>query len=373
MHGKKFLFLAGVMVLALATVCAADIVSQPAITLIEPTAGCPGTIATLTGTDFDPETLGQYPGREVQFRVVGVWTDAFVHFWTDTEIVFEVPTWPLAPASYFVRVYDDNRDPGSKESNYVNFTVKDCSSPTTITPDLGPCGNYRIKLENPTGIGFGASQDTISGVGATGVYRTVRMAASQGEYIPLKIPTWNNGKVEFKFLQFFEDLDGDFIQDGNEPTIEWCEGLNLQTWNVFVKYIFYGDTDSTASYTDGDFMYQVESSNPLWFELTDDAFITRLNPKKIAKGKASRLRIIGVNFGPTQEPGDEVRLGRNSQYLSDPFNSGKVFQTIKKWSNTKIVVKFFKGVPNAWKGTNKYVWVVKDGVASNKRRVEILP
>jgi hypothetical protein len=376
MHGKKFLFLAGVMVLALATVCAADIVKDvaPAITLIEPTAGCPGTIATLTGTDFDPETLGQYPGREVQFRVVGVWTDAFVLFltWTDTEIVFEVPTWPLAPASYFVRVYDDNRDPGSKESNYVNFTVKDCSSPTTITPDLGPCGNYRIKLENPTGIGFGASQDTISGVGATGVYRTVRMAASQGEYIPLKIPTWNNGKVEFKFLQFFEDLDGDFIQDGNEPTIEWCEGLNLQNWNVFIKYVFYKDSDSSAGYSDGDMLYQVESSNPLVFELTNDPFITGLNPKALTKNRRSRLKVLGVNFG-LQQAGDEVRLGRLSHYNGDPLNNGKVFAVIKTWSNTKIKVKFFKGVPNAWKGTKKFVWVVKDGVASNAKKVTILP
>ena len=180
--------------------------------------------------------------------------------------------------------------------------------------------------------------------------------------------------MKFNFKDFYEDLQPrNFIQDAGEPVISACSGMNIGTYNLYVRSVFYEDTDSSGSFTGGDSIIQTEVTSPWHFELTDDAFITRLNPKKIAKGKASRLRIIGVNFGPTQEAGDEVRLGRNSQYLSDPFNSGKVFQTIKKWSNTKIVVKFFKGVPNAWKGTNKYVWVVKDGVASNKRRVEILP
>jgi hypothetical protein len=342
---------------------------------MDPTAGCPGGIITLTGTNFDPEGIGRIPGRELQMKISGTWTNLVsVRSWNDTQIEFEIPGWTMGPGNYKVRVWDGNRTPlANRRSNEVVLTVKDCNSPTTITPDSGPCSGAKIKLENPTGVGFGPAQDTISGAGATdGVFRTIQVSASQGNYIPLKVPRWTNLNVQFKFLQVFEDLDGDYLQDGNEPTIEWCEGLNLQTWNVYIKYIFYGDSDSSGTYSDLDMLYQVESSNPLVFELTDDPFITGLNPKALTKNRASRLKVLGVNFG-LQQAGDEVRLGRLSQYNGDPLNNGKVFAVIKTWSNTKIKVKFFKGVPNAWKGTKKFVWVVKDGVASNAKKVTILP
>jgi hypothetical protein len=349
----------------------------PAITLMDPRAGCPGGLITLTGTNFDPEGIGRIVGREVQVKISGVWTNLVsVYSWTDLQVQFEIPAWEMPPGNYRVRVWDGNRTPqANKKSNEMVLTVKDCNSPTTITPDSGPCSGTKIALENPTGVGFGVAQDTISGAGATdGVFRTIQVSASQGvNYVPLKIPTWNNAKVEFKFLDFFEDLDGDWLQDGNEPSITWCDTLGLGTYNVKIKYIFYGDSDSSAGYSDGDMTYQVESSNPLIFELTDDPFITGLNHKQLAKAPTSRLRIIGANFGPTQLPGDEVRLGSLKAYNADPFNKGKVFSVVKKWSNTKIVVKFFRGVPNAWKGKNKKVWVVKDGVASNAKKMTILP
>jgi hypothetical protein len=354
--------------------CHADAV--PTISLVvEPMAGCPGGLITLTGTNFDPELIGRIPGREVQMKISGQWTNLVsVYSWNDLQIEFEIPGWVMPAGNYRVRVWDGNRTPlANRRSNEVILTVKDCNSPTTITPDSGPCSGAKISLANPTGVGFGPAQDTISGTGATdGVFRTVQVSASQGDYIPLSIPTWNNSQVKFKFLKFFEDLDGDFLQDGNEPTIEWCEGLNLQEWNVFIKYVFYKDSDSSTSYSDGDMLYQVESSNPLRFELTDDPFITGLNPKSLAKSPTSRLRVLGVNFG-LQLAGDEVRLGSLRAYNTDPFNKGKVFSVVKKWSNTKIVVKFFRGVPNAWKGSNKKVWVVKDGVASNAKKITILP
>jgi len=341
---------------------------------IEPTAGCPGALVTLTGTNFDPETIGQIVGREVQFKISGNWTDVYVHSWTDTQIVFEVPAWTLAPGNYLVRVFDDNRSPAAnKKSNSVNFTVMDCNSPTTITPDSGPCTTNNITLAGPTGIGFGAAQDTLTAAGATdGVFRVVQVSASQGNYIALQVPTWSNTEVKFKFKRFFEDLDGDYFQDANEPTIEWCDGLALGTWNVFIKYIFYGDSDSSGAYSGSDdIMYQVESSNPLIFELTDDPYVTALNPTTIVKG--SKLRIIGVNFGPTQQPGDEVRIGKKSQYETDPLNKGSVLSNVRNWSNTKVVVKFKQGVKNAWIPSTKYVWVVKDGQVSNRSAIKIIP
>ena len=358
--------------------------SAPVLTGIEPTAGCPGAQVTLTGSFFD---FGQIPGREVQIKATGssLWDTAAVDVpvisWNDDRIVFELPAWTFAPGNFMVRVYDDNRTPGQKPSNQLGFTVKDCNSPTVITPDSGPCSNNWIELTGPTGVGFGGAKDLISGVGATdGVYRVVQLSASQGDYIAIK-DSWSNPKAKFKFKNFFEDLDGDYLQDiASEPTLTWCNGLALGTYNVFLKYVIYEDTDGSATiigggpgykgYSNNDLVYQVEASNPLVFELTNEPYIKTLNPSALSKGP-NRLRIIGQNFGPTQLPGDEVRLGKIGHYL-DPLNKGFVLSKVRMWSNTKIIVKFSPGVPNFWVGKRRHVWVIKDGVASNRRPVDIL-
>jgi hypothetical protein len=119
-------------------------------------------------------------------------------------------------------------------------------------------------------------------------------------------------------------------------------------------------------------MTQVETSNPVTFELENTPYINQINPKQVSKFR--RLRIIGQNFGPTQTTGT-VHVGTANHYNlmvgAPAVAKGKIQDKVKLWSNTKVTVNF--RVRDSWKGTNKNVWVVKDGMVSNKRKVVILP
>jgi hypothetical protein len=173
--------------------------------------------------------------------------------------------------------------------------------------------------------------------------------------------------VKFRFKRFFEDLDGDFLQDANEPDILNCEGIPQDTHSVYIKYIFYLDDDVSGGYTDGDTVTRVETSNPVNFELTNEPAITQLKPNQRAKG--SRIRILGVNFGDNQAA-SEIRIGTRKQYNTGPFTKGLVMNRVRVWTDNKIIVRV--KARDAWQGTTKYIWVVKDGMVSNYKKVEIL-
>jgi hypothetical protein len=136
---------------------------------------------------------------------------------------------------------------------------------------------------------------------------------------------------------------------------------------VYIKYIFYLDDDVSGGYTDGDTVTRVETSNPVNFELTNEPAITQLKPNQRAKG--SRIRILGVNFGDNQAA-SEIRIGTRKQYNTGPFTKGLVMNRVRVWTDNKIIVRV--KARDAWQGTTKYIWVVKDGMVSNYKKVEIL-
>jgi hypothetical protein len=351
----------------------------PYLGSVSPTSACPTGLITISGSNFgdiredgeDYIELREIPG--------GTWTQPLVpsyHSWADSQIIFEIQAWDYDPGNYRIRVTNET---GTSAASAV-ITVYDCispqeiwvgSSPLALGPDPyfndGVCSNT-IALRNPTGdgtFGFGSTQDQIG----KDIYGVVQFSASQGDYIVKNYIDWTNTEIKFKFKTFFEDLDGDYLQDANEPDILWCENLALGTYSVYVKYIFYDDLDANH-YDEGDTILQLESSNSVTFELTNAPYINKLKPKSVERNR--RFRIFGVNFGPTQTTG-EVHIGSQVQWNTDPINKGRIqpAHRIKLWSNTKIAVKI--RVPPAWAGTNKRVWVVKDGVASNTRKLTILP
>jgi len=339
----------------------------PHIDAIAPKSVCPTGQVELTGQYFGDEWI---PGRTVQIKEGTDWISAPIYSWTESRIVIEIPGWTYTPGNHNVRVRCEDRSTGKINSNILVLTILDCSSPQTISPDSGPCITT-VKLENGTGL-FGTAQDEVPGApNGDGVYHVVQIVSSQGAYIALNMFTWSNSLVKFNFKDFFEDLDGDFFQDLNEPTISVCDGLGIGTWDVFLKYIFYNDTDGSTSYTNGDALYQVETSDPITFELTNDPYITQLNPStEIANFE--QLNIYGINFGPTQTDG-EVRVGKKVLYDSDPLNEGKVQVKIKAWSNTRIKFTVKVGIP-AWLNNPKLgVWVIKDGKASNFMNILVTP
>jgi hypothetical protein len=143
--------------------------------------------------------------------------------------------------------------------------------------------------------------------------------------------------------------------------------MGLEMYSAYVRSVLYEDTDSSGNFTGGDTITQTEMTSPFYFQLTDEPGITALKPNQRAKG--SRLRILGVNFGDNQAA-SEIRIGTRKQYNADPFTKGLVMNRVRVWSDNKVVVRL--KARDAWQGTTKYIWVVKDGMVSNYKKVEIL-
>lgn len=92
-----------------------------------------------------------------------------------------------------------------------------------------------------------------------------------------------------------------------------------------------------------------------------------MKPRQQVKG--ARLRSLGVNFGDDQAA-SEIRIGTRKQNNADPLTKGLVMNRAQSWSANKVVARL--KAKDAWQGTAKFIWVVKDGVASNYKKLEIL-
>ena len=352
---------------------------------IQPNHGCCGVMVTLRGQCFGAEHL---PGFSVQIRAVDPtpWFDVFaIHAWTDTLIEFEIPCYFLAPGNYYVRV----KTPAGVSNSRV-FTVEGCPSLLTIDPLLGPCGTW-IKFFGEIG-DFGPAREQMFD-SYYGVRRVVDFKASSGTYTIVAYTSWNEDSKErsfrVAFYYFFEDgVDPNtgqrnFVRDDGssscpeEPMISRCEGLTLGLYSAYVKAIYFGDEDSSGGLSCGDTIFQVAKSDPVYFELTNEPIIYKLNPREIERSYVDGygethmnvVRIFGHNFGPTQEFGDEVRIGSVNQYLSDPFTLGFV-QNKVQWAST--LIKAAVVLPPSAEGKTGVLWVIKDGMVTNAKLITIL-
>jgi hypothetical protein len=242
-----------------------------------------------------------------------------------------------------------------------------------ISPGAGPCGTW-IEV---CGSSFGSAQEEMSD--GTGVRRVVDFVASSGTYTALKYRNWSDGHFEVRFFNFFEDLidpntdERNFVQDDGsgacpqEPSIRKCGNLQPGVYALYVKSIYFDDEDSSGALSCGDNISEVVSSDPVYFELTNEPAILRLKPTEIESGE--RLIIKGLNFGPTQGSG-EVRIGNKNKAQSPTPGQGKLLSNTRLWSNTVIKVKLT--VPLEWEGKRRCVWVEKGGMKSNYKRLNIL-
>jgi len=79
------------------------------------------------------------------------------------------------------------------------------------------------------------------------------------------------------------------------------------------------------------------------------------------------MKIIGNNFGTTQNTGDKIYISPPHAYKD---SLGLEQEVINTWSNTAIVFRVW-AYP-AWEDTIKYIWVMKNGEKSNAYKFEIL-
>ena len=375
---------------------------NPAIDNMSPIAGSCGMIVTLRGDCFGNEHI---TGRKLQLKLksdpLAPWTDMPIHAWTDTMIEFEIPCWTLAPGNYSVRVKTENGN-----SNKTTFTIKDHPTLLSINPTKGPCGQW-ITLN---GNGFDNQQSKMFDA-YYGVTHVVDFVASAGVYTATMYQNWTDTSAEVRLYDMFKDEvdtcsidpltqqlrnERNFVQDiGNEgapagvtcgnaapiydecavePTFPRCNYLSIGTFSVYVKAIYFGDEDNSGNLSCGDTIFQVETSHPRYYELTNGPYIYKLNPKQVVDDNVppeSLLKVYGWNFGPTKEAGDAVRVGTKANAQSATLGLGTELANINFWSGTLIKTRV-KPCPDTWRGKTKYVWVEKGGKKSNYKSLAIL-
>ncbi|MGA1874647.1 MAG: hypothetical protein ACMUIA_03460 [bacterium] len=334
---------------------------------IQPSHGCCGALVTLRGQCFGDEHA---EGYSVQFRYdVDTWMDMPIYSWTETLIEFEVPCWTLLPAgNYDVRVVTP-----AGTSNIRVFTIEDCSYSLDLTPEDGPCGTW-IQISATGSAGFGNYQTEIFADSNHGVCRLVDFAASQGVYTALDYGNWSSTGFEVKFYNVFKDARDpetgkrNFVWDvGSEPAFYRCDSLALGNWQVYIKTIYFVDTDGSGDLSSSDTIYQVATSDPLTFELRNDPILYRTSPTMIKPDDV--LRIFGLNLGPAKGNG-EVRIGSEAEAVSPILGQGNPLTGVVSWSNT--VVKMRAEILPEWRGKIHYVWIEKNGLKSNFQRLRIL-
>jgi hypothetical protein len=365
---------------------------------IRPSHGCCGVLVALRGSYFGNEKAKGFtvqlntgdcsdplnslsPGGEGWGEGAsdppGQWIDMPVHAWADTLIEFEIPCWILLEhKNYNVRVVTP-----AGESNKRVFTVEDCIPPLMqLNPDAGQYGTWiKVSLLSQGSGSFGSSRSEIFDDGYHGVYRLVDFVSSQGTYTALDYRNWSNESFEVRAYDFFKDIispdtgQRNFIQDSDvadpEPAISKGYGLAQGTWTVSVKFIYFGDEDHNGVFSAGDIIFQIVTSDALYFELVNVPTIYWITPDKVTNGNS--VKIIGLNFGTSQSQGKgEVRIGSKEEAQNPDPDTGTLQGKVQSWSSTQINVKV--NAPSSWTGQYKYLWIEKNKVKSNSAMLKIL-
>ena len=379
----------------------ANAAASPTIHEISPVAGSCGALVTLTGEYFGSTHTSQ---RTVVFAgpvpATSPVTDMPIYTWSDSLIEIEIPCWTFAPGDHYVQVRTEWGN-----SNIKVFSVREHPTVFSILPSAGPCrtimgisgsgGFDGVRHMPPSAVdGYHGIGHVVDFVAPSRIY-TATLYGAGGLY------PWTNTKIYVMFGDLFEDQtdpntgERNFVRDDGsmlcpvEPLIRRCEDLFLGVYSVYVKAIYYGDDDGNDMLNCGDTIFEVEKSDPVYFELTKEPVIHKLSPRQIERSYYcdhdldpftdpvlinNVLTIYGQNLGHDQNSGDVVKIGTAAQYDVNPLTSGIVLPRVQ-WDSLSIRVGIDKPhVPDGAAGRNDVrIWVIKDGAATNALPLEILP
>jgi hypothetical protein len=332
-------------------------VAQPVITDITPEVGACDAYVTLAGNYFGAvKTVDR--GVWIKSTSGGVYSQVPIMSWTDTQIEFQIPCWVYLVGNYKVVVDTETGPP----SNIKIFTLKSGASVDSLSPTTGACR----EIITVSGSDFDAAQDIITGAGGFGVYKVVQVVASAGTYQATAYGSWSPTSFKFRMGDLFEDADFDFIRDLGEPLLKQCEYLALGSYSVYVRSIFYEDTNSSGGYNDGDEIHQITISDPEYFVMENALAVYAVSPRNIERSHYCSggllvngvAKIYGWGFGPSQGTG-KVYIGTGPMYSSDTG----LELTRLVWSS--LLIKVGVDVPPGAKGLNLYIWVEKAGVKTD--------
>ncbi len=369
-----------------------DVLIQEAhLDALSPNSGTCGGYVLLTGEHFGSEHNSD---RGIQLKPKdepgASWVHVPVRSWSNTMIEWALPCWTFSPGNYNLRVYTE-----LGVSNWLVFTAEDHPASIDTTPDSGPCSTW-ISLSGPGG--FGHWRKKVFGDGYHGIHHVIDVVSPTETYTAKRYRNWSDTSLEVRFWNMFIDESDqctgqrNFIQDNassvpcmadglpgyppcdndcaafscpEEPDINGCESMDTGTYSVYLKAIYFGDEDRSGGLSCGDTIFHVATSDALSFTL--EPYIDEVAPQEIVRGDV--LTIHGKNFGTDQMSG-VVYIGSRTIAKAAELDQGKVLNQIDAWGDTEIRVKL--SLPPKWENKSKYVWIEKDGLKSNFRKITIL-
>jgi hypothetical protein len=259
------------------------------------------------------------------------------------------------------------------EDGFFRIKMGECSIETRSSYWMSGSGRPHITELVPThggygtiimvdGAGFGDQQSGMFNE-QDGYCSLITFSGLPGTMVATKYPLWSDDTVKVKFKKLFIDQDGDYLQDANEPFLTMGQLPLDEEYALTVNSIWFQDSNSNDAYDDGDVIDAIFSSNSQTFTLTDEPVIYALIPSSTPPsqpGIAQKVKIIGLNFGATQDT-STLHIGGKTWYEGHP--------KIPVWQDNKIKFKVPKYGPPFPK--YKDVWVTVNGQPSNKVLLEI--
>jgi hypothetical protein len=370
-----------------------DVLTQePFLDTLSPNSGGCGGYVLITGNYFGSQ---HNANRGVQLKLKDTpgasWVHVPIRKWSNTEIKWALPCWTFSPGNYNLRVYTE-----LGISNWLVFTVENQPTSISTIPNSGPCST-RITVSGSGG--FGNWRSAVFGDGYHGVHHVIDFVSPTGTYYTAKrYSNWSDTSLEVRVWNMFIDESDactgqrNFVQDDASPvpcTVDGvpdssppcdndcaayvcpeepdaaCGSMDIGTYSVYLKAIYFGDEDRSGGLSCGDTIFHVATSDALSFQL--EPYIDQVTPKEIVRGDV--LTIVGTNFGTDQMNG-LVYIGSKAQAKAAELDQGKVLNNIEAWGDTEIRVQL--DLPPKWENKTKRVWIEKDGVKSNARWINIL-
>jgi hypothetical protein len=156
--------------------------------------------------------------------------------------------------------------------------------------------------------------------------------------------------------------------------------MTLGDYAVYVKAIYYEDTDDSGNYSEGDLISEVTSSDPEVFTIQEEPALYLVTPgqSEVSHYCGSDLAteiidIYGWAFGEQQGNGavyigvpgmwvnTKAALDASNPVPAYPVGGVELSRTI--WSNLRIRVAL--DLPEQVEGYQLYMWVVKDGMITD--------
>jgi hypothetical protein len=176
---------------------------------------------------------------------------------------------------------------------------------------------------------------------------------------------WTGTTFKVCFGDLFKDSDGDLLRDSDEPLLRQCENMPLGDYSIYIKAVYYQDIDNSGTYSQGDNINSVASSDSQVFSTVEEPALYLITPEETEVSHycpdghlvTKVINIYGWGFGEDQG-NSKVYIGTGAMWAND--GGYELKRTL--WSD--LLIKAAVDVPapegNPILGNEYYIWVDKE-------------